>query len=145
MYNGLLHAHSGLRWLVLLFIVLAIVFALAKWIGKKPFWQTHKKIALLALVFTHLQVLFGLIMYFMSPKVKFEASSMKNAVSRFYLVEHLAGMLIAAILITLGYSLAKKSLPEVSAKKIFWYYLAALIVMLVSIPWPSRIPNAGWF
>ena len=145
MYNGLLHAHSGLRWLVLLFSVLAIVFALTKWIGKKPFWQTHKKIALFALIFTHFQVLFGFILYFVSPKVKFESSSMKDAVSRFYLVEHMAGMLIAALLITIGYSLAKKSLPEASAKKIFWYYLAALIIMLASIPWPTRIPNAGWF
>jgi hypothetical protein len=144
-YNILRHAHSGLRWVVLLFLVLAIVFALIKWIGKKPFWQTHKKYALLALIFTHVQLIIGLVLYFISPKVIFAGSSMKDSMLRFYLVEHFVGMLIAIILITIGYSKAKRALPEKSAKLIFWFYTIGLLVMLASIPWPFRGLGAGWF
>lgn len=139
------HAHSGLRWLVLLFLVLAIIFALTKWIGKKPFWQTHKKYALLGMMFTHIQILLGFALYFISPKVIFDKSSMKDAVSRFYLVEHMVGMLIAAVLITIGYSMAKRALPERSAKLIFWFYFAGLIVIVASIPWPFRNLGGAWF
>jgi heme A synthase len=146
MYHFLQHAHSGLRWLVLLFLVLAVVFALIKWLAKRPFWTTHKKIALFALVFTHLQVVLGFILYFISPKVIFDGAAMNDTASRFYLVEHLAGMLISAIIITIGYSRAKRALPEVSAKSIFWYYLIGLVLILASIPWPFREGLGGaWF
>ena len=145
-YNILKHSHSGLRWLVLLFLVLAIAFALTKWIGKKPFWQTHKKYALLGLIFTHVQFIIGLVLYFISPKVIFDGSSMKDAFSRFYLIEHFTGMLIAVILVTIGYSSAKRALPEVSAKRIFWFYTIGLVIMLASIPWPFREALGGaWF
>ncbi len=146
MYNMLQHAHSGLRWLVLLFLVLAIVFALIKWIGKKPFWQTHRKYALLALIFTHVQVLIGFILYFISPKVIFAGGAMKDAVSRFYLLEHLVGMLLAVIIITIGYAKAKRALPEKSAKLTFWYYTVGLLLIIASIPWPFRAAlGAGWY
>lgn len=145
MYLILQHAHSGLRWLVLLFLVLAIVFALIKWLGKKPFWETHKKYALFALIFTHIQLIIGLLLYFISPKVIFAAKSMKDAVDRFFLVEHMVGMLIATVLITIGYSKAKRALPEKSAKLVFWFYTIGLIIILASIPWPSRIPGTGWY
>lgn len=145
LYHTLQHAHSGLRWLVLLFLVLAIVFALTKWMAKLPFWQTHKKVALFALIFTHIQVLLGLILYFISPKVIFAGSSMKETVSRFYLVEHTLGMLIAAILITIGYSKAKRALPESSAKTVLIFYTLGLLLILASIPWPFRNLGAGWF
>ena len=146
MYSMLQHAHSGLRWLVLVGLVLAIAFALTKWLAKKPFWTTHKKFALFGLIFTHLQVVLGLILYFISPKVVFAGESMGNTVSRFYLVEHMVGMLLAAILITIGYSRAKRATPEASAKIIFWTYTIGLLIILGSIPWPGgRIPGVGWF
>jgi heme A synthase len=143
MYSILQHTHSGLRWLVLIFLALAIIAAF-QGKGSAKFWIENKKKALFALMFTHIQIVLGFIMYFISPKVIFDGSSMKDAVSRFYLVEHLTGMLIAAILITIGYSKAKRNV-ELSAKSIFTYYLAGLIVILISIPWPFRNLGGGWF
>ena len=145
LYNILQHAHSGLRWLVILFLVLAIVFSLIKWIGKKPFWETHRKYALLGLIFTHLQILLGFILYFISPKVIMSKEAMKDAVSRFYLVEHLTGMIIAVVLITVGYSMAKRALPEKSSKLIFWFYTIGLLLILAMIPWPFRDLGGSWF
>jgi len=66
---------------------------------------------------------------------------------RFYSVEHLAGMLIAIILITIGYSSAKRLKEDrLKFKKIFTFYLIGLILILASIPWPFRSELGGsWF
>jgi membrane protein DedA with SNARE-associated domain len=71
---------------------------------------------------------------------------MKDTVLRFYLVEHIALMLVAIILITVGYVKAKKkSDPVKKNRTILIYYAIGLILILVSIPWPFRGLGAGWF
>lgn len=145
MYQGLVHAHSGLRWVLLLFIVLSIVFSLTKWIAKKPFWDDHKKLALFSFISAHTQLLLGLILYFISPKVVFGSAAMKDKIARFFVAEHSLGMIIAIVLITLGYIRAKKQGPERSAKTIFIFFTIALLVILASIPWPSMPYGAKWF
>ena len=93
---------------------------------------------LLALIGTHVQLLFGLIIYFVSPLgfSNFSGESMKNAASRFYIVEHPMMMIVAIGLITFGYSTAKR-LPEDSKKfrRIAIFYTVGLIAILLRIPW----------
>ena len=145
MYNGLLHAHSGLRWVVLALLLAAIFNAFAKkkngvWTGK------DKKITLFAMIFTHLQLVIGLVLYFISPKVSFTEGFMDEPVLRFYAVEHLLTMLAAIVLITLGYSKSKRATND--SKKfslVATFYLIGLLLILAGIPWPFRIPGAGWF
>jgi hypothetical protein len=144
MYNGLLHAHSGLRWLVLFFLVAAIGMAWRGWSNKSAY--PGGKMPLLALIFTHIQLILGFVLYFISPKVQFVSGVMKNAQLRFYTVEHISLMLIAIVLITMGYSKAKRQQAAIQGHKtIFNYYVAGLILILVSIPWPFRGLGAGWF
>lgn len=146
MYPILVHAHSGLRWLVLVFLVLAIVNAARKQNGQTAYGASDKRVSLLALIFTHVQLLLGLGLYFISPKVAFTAETMSNTVSRFYTVEHTSLMLIAIILITIGYSRAKRQATDAQKfKTTFRFYLIGLILILVSIPWPFRGLGAGWF
>jgi membrane protein DedA with SNARE-associated domain len=142
MYTGLTHAHSGLRWIVLLFLVLALITAYRSWKGQKA----PSKMPLFALIATHTQLLIGLVLYFISPLVSFGEGFMKNDITRFYSVEHISVMLIAIILITIGYSKGKRQPSnEAKGKTIFTYYLIGLILILVSIPWPFRGLGAGWF
>jgi uncharacterized protein YacL len=145
MYSLLSHAHSGLRWILLGFLVLTIIFALTKWIGKKPFWETHKKFALFTMIFAHVQLILGLILYFISPKVIFSAAAMKDATARFFLVEHSVMMLLSIILITVGYSVAKRQAAEKSSKTIFILFTLALVVLFLGIPWPSKGLGTGWY
>jgi hypothetical protein len=144
MYTGLVHAHSGLRWLVLIFLVLALIYALQQRQGKTG--GPLAKMPLLGLIFTHLQLLIGLALYFISPKVQFTADMMSKTAIRFYTVEHISLMLIAIILITLGYSRAKRK-PDVKAKgkTTLLFYGIGLLLILISIPWPFRNLGAGWF
>lgn len=142
----LVHAHSGLRWLVLLFLLLAIFSSLTKWQGNKAYTANDKRFSLFALIFTHIQLILGLVLYFISPKVQFSGDVMGNSILRFYTVEHISLMLLAIILITIGYSRAKRAASDQKKfKTTFWFYLIGLVLILASIPWPFRNLGAGWF
>lgn len=142
MYNILVHAHSGLRYVVLLLLIAAIVDGYRR----SQAGSQKNQLALFALIFTHLQLVLGLILYFISPKVQFAAGVMKDSVLRFYTVEHISVMLIAIILITIGYSRGKKLLPAAEGyRRTAFFYLIGLVLILISIPWPFRNLGAGWF
>lgn len=150
MYEILKHTHSGLRWLVLLFIVVAIVNALMKMGTKKEYTKADKMPVLLGLIFTHLQLIIGLVLYFISQKFSFAngmGALMKDSASRFYGVEHITVMILAIILITIGYSKSKRQ--ELASKKhltVLIFYGIGLLLILISIPWPFRAALGGaWF
>lgn len=145
MYTGLVHAHSGLRWIVLILLVLAVIKALSGWSGKKEYSKGDKMMSLFAMIFTHIQLLIGLWLYFISPKVMFVEGMMKDSVTRFYSVEHITLMLAAIILITVGYSTAKRSRDAIQKhKNTAIYYGIGLLLILAGIPWPFRDLGAGW-
>jgi membrane associated rhomboid family serine protease len=104
MYEILKHTHSGLRWVALILIL----FAIYNSITAKEFTKREKLINLFSMVSLHTQLLLGLVLYFISPRISFASGWMKDASFRFYGMEHLAGMLIAVALITIGYVKSKK-------------------------------------
>ena len=105
-----------------------------------------KRWALFGMVSMHVQVVIGLILYFMSANVQFGASTMSNSILRFFTVEHISMMLIAVILITMGHSRAKHAESgNKQGKTLFWFYLVGLILILAAIPWPFRGLGSGWF
>lgn len=146
LYTAIKHAHSGLRWVVLVLLVLAILNAFGKRRGGSVY-PGKEKLALFAMISVHVQLLLGLVLYlWLSPLVSFEGNVMGNAVTRFYTVEHLVGMLIGIALVTIGYSKAKRQ-AELNKgwKTISTFYLLGLLVIIASIPWPFRELGAGWF
>jgi hypothetical protein len=145
MYFPLLKSHSGLRWVLLAFFISALIM-LFRAAFQKKFSKKTAGIAKITLIITHIQFLIGLVLYFTSPKVIFAASSMKSSVLRFYLVEHISLMLIAVILLTIGFSKWKNVIDtQAGAKKMFTFYIISFILMMLSIPWPFRNLGAGWF
>lgn len=134
MYQGILHAHSGLRWILLIALVAALIQAFTS--------NGNRKTTVIAMALMHLQVVIGLGLYFfLSPKTKHLAIDMKNTVSRFYGMEHFVMMIIAAILVTMANSAIKKG----NNNRHKWLLLIGLVILLAGIPWPFRIPGAGWF
>jgi hypothetical protein len=144
MYPGLVHAHSGLRWIALILLVVAVVTAISKWQGRSGYTDGNRKLYLFTLISVHTQLLIGLLLFFISPKVDF--SMMSEKIYRFYTAEHTAGMLIAIVLITIGYSKSKRADDGVTKQRLISiFYGIGLLLILASIPWPFRIPGAGWF
>lgn len=148
MYNGLLHAHSGLRWIILMLLLFAILNAFRKQ-SSGTYEKKDKTINLFAMVFLHVQLLIGLVLYFMNSnmKVQYVEGWMKNPMSRFYGLEHILGMVFAIAIITMGRSKAEKKLKGTRDKhrKILVSYTLGLLIILASIPWPFRNFGTGWF
>ena len=142
--SGLTHAHSGLRYVVLALLLAAIFKAFGQ---KNTYTEGDRKLNLFTLIATHTQILIGLTLYFMSEKVQFIGETMSDAFLRFFAVEHVFGMVLAAVLITVGHSKSKKAGDATSKnKKIALFYTLALVLILASIPWPFREALGGkWF
>ncbi|MVM38170.1 cytochrome B [Spirosoma sp. HMF3257] len=144
MYSGLVHAHSGLRWVALILLLVAVITAIGKWQGRSGYTDGNRKLYLFTLISVHTQLLLGLVLLFISPKVNF--SMMSEKLYRFYSVEHTTGMLIAIILITIGYSRSKRASDAPTKQRLVGiFYGLGLLLILASIPWPFRIVGASWF
>lgn len=145
MHQILVSSHSGLRWIVLILLVYAIFNAFT---AKNSYEKKDKMINLFAMIFLHVQLLLGLILYFTSPKVTFVQGWMKVAQARFFGMEHILLMVIAIALVTIGRKKAeKKEEAKAKHKTIALWYTIGLILIFASIPWPFRA-NLGvtsWF
>ena len=133
MYNGLLHLHNVLRWVILILLLVAIFQTLTK-------NQGIKKSSLWLMITAHITLLIGFYQWFTGGlglhmiQDKGFGEVMKDSVSRFWAVEHFAGMLIAIILITMARGKAK----VFNYKAATWLYIIALLIILAIIPWPFR-------
>lgn len=146
MHSLITHLHSLNRWVILGFLIVSIVTCFIGWRGKKVFTEGNRKSAFIAFVASHTQLLLGFLLWGLSPKVSFSAGAMKEAVTRFFLVEHPTMMIIAIVLITMGYIRSKKATDNVKKHKlVFWFYLIALLIILGSIPYPWQAYGAAWY
>ncbi|MGH1338118.1 MAG: cytochrome B [Aureispira sp.] len=144
--KGLVHAHSGLRWVVLVLLLWAIVNAFSGWRNSKNYTAGDRKVHLFAMISVHVQILIGFVLYFLNWGAKVNFSNMANSMIRFFSVEHVFMMLIAAILITVGFSRGKRMTDTTARFRfIFYTYLISLVLILAGIPWPFRALGAGWF
>ena len=146
MYSALKHSHSGLRYIVLILLIAAIVVAYRGWKRGNGFTEGDRKLAMFAMLSVHIQFLIGIILYFISPLVQFSGNVMGEKITRFYTVEHIIMMVIAMILITVGHAKSKRIVDVAKKyKTIFVYYLIAFILIMLAIPWPMRGLSANWF
>lgn len=138
MYIGFKHLHSGLAYILLAVLVFSLIYALVNFVKNKPFTENVRKASLAGLIASHLQLLVGLVLYFLSPVgfSNFSGEAMGDAMSRLYMLEHPLTMIIAIVLITVGYSKAKAPGEDSSRyKKVLIYYGLGLALMLLRIPW----------
>jgi NADH:ubiquinone oxidoreductase subunit 2 (subunit N) len=125
---------------VLAILALVFIYVLYSFVSKKPFTEKVRKSALVGLIVSHLQLLVGLVLYFISPVgiSNFSGEAMGDSMARLYMLEHPLTMIIAIILITVGYSKAKKKGDNATRyKKILIYYGLGLFLILLRIPWSA--------
>src|SRR5688500_15967044 len=112
MYSLLLATHSLVRWLVLVSLLVAIFQAYKGWLGNKPFSRSDNIIRNATVTITHVQFVLGIVLYCISPVVRYFLGYFKTAVHqreiRFFGMEHITMMLIAVVLITMGSMKAKR-------------------------------------
>lgn len=139
MLTGLTHMHSLLRWVILILLIYTLIRSFQGKAGKEAKFLT---------ITSHIMLLIGLAQWFLgSWGLKLiqnigMGEVMKNASQRFFAVEHTFTMIIAIALITVGGVSVRKG--KSNAK---WFYLIALILILMRIPWPFMEAGIarGWF
>jgi len=143
-YDILKSAHSGWRYIVLLLLVVAVIQALSGWAGRKAYTDGNRKLNLFTLISAHVQLLFGLVLYFLSPLTKLPAS---EALGRYWKMEHISVMILAIILITIGNSRSKKvSDGAAKHKAVAVFFGLALILVIGGIFMMVKSdPSKTWF
>ena len=144
MYDFIQKFHSGWAYLALLLLVFAVVNAFMGMSSKKEFTAKDRKIALFGLIGAHIQLLVGLILYFVSEKGFSKIGElgmgavMKNDGLRQIVIEHPFTNILAIILITIGWSKhKKKEINTDKFKSIGIFYAIGLILLLAMIPWSN--------
>ena len=145
MYTGLQHTHSGLAYLALLALVLVIIWALVGALSGRDFQEKDRKIALIAFILCHIQLLVGLILYFVSSigfSLLAGGGTMSDATARLTALEHPLINILAIVLISVGFIRAKK-LESSTAKfrSIYMMYAVGLLLILSRIPWATWLGN----
>jgi hypothetical protein len=152
MYTGLLHLHSFLRWIILILLLVAIYRHYTGMSKKLSYSATDRKVDLFLMISAHITLLVGLYQWFAGPwglkliQAKGFGEVMKSSAERFFAVEHMVGMLVVIALITVGRGKGKPaSAGPVEHKKAFGLFVAALLLILLLVPWPFREElGRGW-
>jgi hypothetical protein len=152
MYSLLVHLHSIGRWIILLLLLIAIFNSLVA--GQRPWIRSDARTGAILVIFADLMFLVGLAIWYFGSRgykeiqVRGFKGAMEDATVRFFAIEHITLMLIAIILIHIGKVQGKKAISDrAKHKRTLIFYFLALIIILISIPWPFRAvgANSSWF
>lgn len=141
MYRTIQILHSTWAYLVLLILVLATFNAIIKMLADKEYHAKDFRISLFTLIVSHIQLLLGIVLFFAADYMALikdmgMGEIMKDSTLRSNIVEHPITMLLAVVLITMGYSKHKKKLTsKAKLKSIAIFYTIALVLVLAKIPW----------
>lgn len=142
MYEFIQKSHSGWAYLAFLILIIAFANACIGLFSKKEYKATDLKIGLYALGVIHIQLVIGLIIYFVSPNgfnniINLGMSEvMKNAALRLTVVEHPFVNILGIVIMTVGWVKHKKLTSSDSKfKTVALYYGIGLAIILSRIPW----------
>lgn len=141
MYQTLTFLHSIFRWLVLLSLFYSVFRAYKGYFSSGEFLKVDNAVRHWTATIAHIQLVFGIILYSQSPIIKYFWNNFDEAKESFDVVFfgmiHISFMLLAIILITIGSSISKrKTTDRDKFKTILIYYVIALVIIFLAIPWP---------
>ena len=140
LYQYINSVHSLCAYVVLRVLFLSTINALAGFFTKKEFTVKDLRLSLFTLIFSHIQLLLGLLLYAVTPRLmSWQMGAkivMKDSLLRQLLVEHPLMNIIAVTLITIGWVKHKKQTTNRGKfGKIAIFYTIALVCLLSMIPW----------
>jgi hypothetical protein len=138
MYPILVELHAYNRYLLLAALVFVLFRAYSGWLGKKPYEKADNAGSAALLGFAHLQLLLGLILYFVSPRSTVAMADMKAAMKdewlRYFGVEHITVMLLAIVMIQLGRTFSKKATDDTEKhRKLAIYTTLGVLLIVLSL------------
>jgi len=140
MYDFLLMLHSWNRRLILIVGITAVLMAYHGWRNKRIFSPIDNLLGTTFMGALHLQLVFGLILYFfLSPKTTYALThfheAMKDSHLRYFAVEHWFVMVIAIALAFIGRIMVHKTNEDkLKHKRSFIYFAIAMLLILLMVP-----------
>ncbi len=141
MYTGLLHTHSSVRYLVLLLLIAVIVKSLLGFIWQETLCKGRQYAQPVpAYLYAHsIPGGFAALLRKLSLHVKFGPDTMSDKFTRYWTVEHIFGMLIAVVLITVARSTSKRMTDDTAKhKRLFILNTIALVIIVIVIVLSGR-------
>ncbi|MEK6153082.1 hypothetical protein WIW50_07475 [Flavobacteriaceae bacterium 3-367] len=141
MYETIQILHSYMAYVVLAVLFLAVANALIGLAGNKMFTLNKDfRLSLFTLILSHIQLVVGLILYFISPNgmkaIQELGMGGMSAAARLLALEHPLINIIAVVFITIGWSRHKKFMEgNKKFKSIAIFYGLGLVFILSRIPW----------
>ena len=141
MYPFILALHNILRWVIVVFAVLALVRAYRGWLGKRPWTSLDRRAGVFFGSAMDTQLLVGLLLYVVfSPITKAALADigavMRDAGARFFAVEHLFWMFLAVVFAHLGTILPRKASTSLAKfQRAAIPFAIMFILLVVAIPW----------
>lgn len=153
MYSVVITLHSLVRWAIVIVGIVAVVRAFMGWRGNKPWTQLDDRLGLGFTSFMDLNLLLGLLLYFVLSPITTGAlrdmgAAMGNSVTRYFAVEHILLMIIAVVVAHIGRSRSKKAASDGGKhKQAAIFFAISLVLVFLAIPWPFLSAGAGrgWF
>ncbi len=140
MYSALLPTHSLMRWFVLLGLVFILIRSYQGYITKARYTKFDNHVRITIIILLHTQLLFGLILYWISPITDYFFHNLNEAIHqreiRFFGLEHSSIMIIAITILTIGSAKSKKKTTDnAKFQTITVWFTIGLILILANIPW----------
>lgn len=151
MYQTLLTVHSLVRWISLALLVYMIIRAYSGWLSSGKFTSGDSSIRKWTITSLHLQLIIGIILYFISPITTYFIGHFSQTVGtrsiRFFGMEHVIMMLAAIVIATIGSARSKRRAEDILKFKTLAIWLTiSLILILAAMPWPfSQAISRPWF
>lgn len=141
MYFYLLSVHSALRWLVVIGVIYTLYRAYSGLLSARNYSKNDNNARKYTVIFAHIQLVIGLLLYFFGPLTQYFMSNFSTAVKvkeiRFYGMEHSIVMILVIALLTIGSALSKKKSENRAKFKVLavWFTIALILILLMT-PWP---------
>ena len=141
MYRELLFLHGIVRWLVLILLIWSVLAAWRGLRGRRPFTKTVNALRHWTATVAHIQLVIGIVLYVKSPFVqlyfKGPAHGGKTSDGFFFGILHIALMLSAIAVLTIGSAMAKRKTADCDrySTMLLWFSIALFLIFL-AIPWP---------
>jgi hypothetical protein len=143
MYTPLLFLHSWVRWAVLLTGVMAVAWAMSGARTRRPYTPADAAAGRRFAMTLNIQFILGLLLYVWASPFTTEAFSnmaeaMRNPQLRFFVVEHVFGMVVALALAHIGSARIKRMTDSAGRHRAALIFFGlALVIVVLSIPWPG--------
>jgi hypothetical protein len=142
-YTLLLFAHSYVRWALLIGAVMVTARAFSGWRAARPWTKRHQTALRFLVRVTDVQLVIGVLLYLWSSPISaaFFADprhTIHDHVLRFFGVEHVTMMLIAAGVLHAGWRRVRGATSDVVRHRTAARWTGAfLTIVCTSVPWPG--------